>query len=194
MASATFGQRNAIQPAKSIRSPKPAVAGRSDAERGTPQAEPPAADAGHAIDQQNARKVFVGALALLLIAVVLPVVFFSELYRDMGLRDSFRPDLNVRVERASCSRYFLLVTSCNVQLSWPDGDGRTMADSSFLVGFKSMGGLRVVPLRSSADPAVLTSSVALEHLGNRTWTLALISGICVLLGVLMLRKVSRSRA
>jgi hypothetical protein len=193
MASATFGQRNAIQPARAIRPPKAAAADRSDAGRNSPEAEPRAAGAGRTIDPGNARKVLVGALALVLIAIVLPAAFFSELHRDLALKDTFRMDPNVRVERASCSRYFFLATSCSVQLSWPDGNARRIADSNFLVGLKSMGGLRVLPMRSSADPAVVTSNVALEHLGNRTWTLALVSGICLLLGVLMLKKLLRSR-
>jgi hypothetical protein len=101
--------------------------------------------------------------------------------------------MSVRVERASCSRYFFLVTSCSVQLSWPDGNARRTAESNFLVGLKSMGGLRVMPVRSSADSGVVTSALALEHLSNRIWTMVLVPGTCLLLGVLMLMKLYRGR-
>jgi hypothetical protein len=56
-----------------------------------------------------------------------------------------------------------------------------------------MGGLRVVPVRSSADSSVVTSSVGLEQLSNRAWTLLLVPGTCLLLGALMLMKLLRGR-
>lgn len=194
MASATFGQRNAIKSATALGSPQvTAPPRRTDAELSGRGAEPRAADAVRVIDPSSARKIVVGALVLMLLAVVLPLSFFSELRRDAALKDTFRPDLRARVERASCSRYFFLVTSCSVQLSWPDGNARRTAESSFLVGLKSMGGLRVMPVRSSADATVVTSGIALEHLGNRIWTLMLVSGTCLLLGALMLMKLYRGR-
>jgi hypothetical protein len=130
---------------------------------------------------------------LILLAVMLPVGFLSELRRDAALMNTFRPDLSVTVERASCSRYFLLVSSCSVQLSWVDDSARRTANTSFLVGLKSMDGVRVLPVRSSADATVVTSAVALENLTNRTYTLLLIPGTCLLLSVVMLVKLHRGR-
>jgi len=163
------------------------------AELSRPEADPRVGNAVPTIDSTSARKIIVGALALMLIAVALPLGFLSELRRDAALKDTFRPDLSVSVERASCSRYLFLVTSCSVQLSWPDANARRTAESSFLVGLKSMGGLRVVPVRSSADSAMVTAGIALEHLSNRIWTLVLVPGTCLLLSVLMLIKLYRGR-
>ena len=206
MASATFGQRNAVQPTRTPRAAR-AAASRNlsakvdalEAEARALEAEARAIAASRAIDTprsiepDSARKTLIGALILLLFAVVLPVAYFSELRRDATLKDTFRPDLSLRVERADCSRYLFLVTSCNVQLSWPDGNARETAKSSFLVGLSGMGGLRVVPMRSATDPAVVTSSIALDYLGNRAWTLALLPGTCLLLGLLMLARLHRGR-
>jgi hypothetical protein len=198
MASATFGRRNVLDGRRNVvesrpRPPKAAAAREIDIDRGAVEAQPRAADAARAIEPGNARKILMGALALFLIAVVLPVTFFPELRRDLMLRETFRPDLTVRVENADCSRYLLLVTSCRVRFSWPDGNARRTAESGFLVGLTSMGGRLVMPVRSSADAAVVTSGVALDHLTNRTWTLALVAGACLLLGVLMLRKLLHGR-
>jgi hypothetical protein len=195
MATATFGRRNAVQSGPAPRAPAPR---RHDAE--APRwTEPDArgseveAPAGRAIDAGNTRNIVVGALVLLLLAVVLPMIYVSDLRRDAALQDTFGPDMSVRVERASCSRYFFLVTSCTMQFSWAERGVRKIADTGFLVGFKSMGGLSVVPVRSAADPAVVTAGVALDHLGNRTWTLVLVCGGCLLLGGLMLMKLYRGR-
>jgi hypothetical protein len=193
MASATFGRRNAIKSSGAIRPPAVAESRRSGAECITPEAEARAGEAVRAIDPARTRKIVVGMLALVLIAVALPLGFFSELRRDTALQDTFRADMSVRVERASCSRYFFLVTSCSVHLSWPEGNARRTAESSFLVGLKSMGGLRVMPARSTADSSVVTTAVALEHVSNRIRTMVLLPGTCLLLGVLMLLKLNRGR-
>jgi hypothetical protein len=193
MASAAFGRRNAIQPARAVRAPA-AAASRGLDERPRPEAEPRAGDAVPASDSAVDWKTVVGALVLLLIAVALPLGYVSDLRRDAALKNTFRLDLSVKVEHANCTRYYFLVTSCSVQLSWPDGDARRTTDGSFLVAFNSMGGLRVMPVRSSTDPMVVTSALALDHLSNRFWTLLLVPGMCLLLSVLMLMKLLRGRA
>ena len=121
------------------------------------------------------------------------VLFFSDLRRDMALQDTFRPDPGIAIESASCRRYLFLVSHCSMHFSWQDGAAGRMAESSLLVGFKSMGGLRVIPVRSAVDPTVVTASVALDHLSNRIWTLTLVPGACLLLGVLMLMKLGRRK-
>jgi hypothetical protein len=144
-----------------------------------------------AVDPGKARTIRIGALVLIGFAVLMAVLFFPDVRRDAALQSTFRPDFNVMVERANCSRYVLVVTHCSVSVSWQDGAGRSMSNSSFLVGLKGMGGLRVIPVRSVADPSVVTSAVAVEHLSNRIWTLVLAPGLCLLLGVLMLLKLRR---
>ncbi len=193
MASATFGRRNEVKSARAIRPPAGASSRRLDAELTTPVVEPRANDAVHAIDPASTRQIVVGMLGLVVIAAVVLLCFFSELRRDAALQDTFRPDLSVKVEHASCSRYFFLVTSCSVQFSWPDGNARKTAESSFLVGLKSMGGLSVMPVRSSADSSVVTSALALQNLSNRFWTMVLVPGTCLLLSMLMLMKLNRRR-
>jgi hypothetical protein len=135
-----------------------------------------------------------GALMLLALGAGLPVSLLPELRHEMALENTYRPDLTVEVERASCRRYLFLVTSCSVNFSWVEGNARKTAESTFLVGLKSMGGVRVLPVRSPADPDTPTSAVALDNLGNRAWTLALVSGACLLLGLAMLMKLYGNRA
>lgn len=198
MAGVAFGRRNAVKPtrplARDMAAPR-AVQPESklDVDPVRWESELRAETPSRAIDPASARKGLAGALVLLLLAVMLPAIYFSELRRDAALEHTYRPDFSVRVERADCSRYFLLVTACSVGFSWHDDNVSKIASSSFLVGFTSMNGLRVVPMRSAADPTVVTSAVALEHLAKRTWTLVLISAACLLLGLLILRKLYRGQ-
>ena len=198
MAGVAFGKRNVPQPTRPLardRVASPAAQPRFEAEPVRWEAEPQAESTGRATDPATARNVLIGAVVLLLFAVVLPAIYFSELRRDSALENTYRPDFSIQVERANCSRYALLVTACSVSFSWQDNNNnvRQMADSSFLVAFRSMNGLAVVPMRSAANPTVVTSAVALESLGNRTWTLVLIPGFCLLLSLLMLRKLYRGQ-
>jgi hypothetical protein len=136
-------------------------------------------------------KAMLGALFMIAGAVFLVFMFAADLQRDISLQDTFRPDLRVKVERSECRRYAFVVSHCSVRFSWHDGATKHTADGSFLVGLKSMDGVRVIPVRSTADPSVVTSAVALVHLSNRTWTLALFSGASLLLGLLVLMKLRR---
>ena len=193
MATAAFGRRNVAHHAPAKRAAVDALPRRADAEPLTSELQPQTESGAPAIDPGSARKIGIGALVLIGFAVLMAFLFFPDLRRDAALQDTFRPDPSVMVERASCSRYLLLVTHCSMHFSWQDGAAGRTAESSFLVGLKSMGGLRVIPVRSGVDPTVVTAAVALEHLPNRIWTLVLAPGACLLLGVLMLMKLARGR-
>jgi hypothetical protein len=196
MATATFGRRNTIKPGTAPLSRRSVEALRKTySDLSAPVDEGQVVDRTRAFDPSSARKLVIAALALIGIAVLLLTCFLTELRRDAALIDTFRLDPSISVERASCRRYLFLVTSCSVQLSWRGAgtNTRQIADTRFLVGLKSMGGLMVMPVRSSADATVVTTAVALKNLPNRMWTLASISGGCLLLGVLMLLKLRRGQ-
>jgi hypothetical protein len=191
MATAAFGKRNIahrpapMQPAASAR-PRRTALEQVPAEGGQAVELPQ-----HATQRGDPHKAALGGLIMLASAVFLVVMFFSDLQRDLSLQGSFRPDFHVTVEQAKCSRYAFLVSHCSIRLGWQDGATRQTASSSFLVGLKSMDGVRVMPVRSTADPSVVTSAVALEHLNNRIWTLVLVTGTGLLLGLLGLMKLRR---
>ena len=191
MATTAFGRRNAAHRAP----PMPAAA--SAPPRGA--APEPAAfvlEQAAPFPQRTAKpgsplKATLGALFMIAGGVFLVFMFFSDLQRDISLQDTFRPDLRVSVERSECKRYAFVVSHCSVRFSWRDGATRHTADGSFLIGLKSMDGVRVIPVRSAADPSVVTSAVALVHLANRIWTLAFFAGASLLLGFLVLMKLRR---
>lgn len=197
MAAVAFGRRNVAQSAPMVRSrtapaarPPEAVAPRYDDIR----AEHEPAQASSAPEAASPLKIAIFGLVLLLVAVALPAFYFPELRRERALLDTYRPDFSVNVERADCSRYMFLLTNCRVNFSWAEGNTRRMANSSFLVGFRGMGGLQVVPMRSPADPGTVTSSVALDHLGNRMWTLVVLSGLALFMSVCVLMNLRSRRA
>jgi hypothetical protein len=191
MATTAFGRRNVAHRAPSV----PAAASASP--RGIapePAAfvlEQPAPFPKPTAKPGSPLKATLGALFMIAGAVFLVFLFAADLQRDISLQDTFRPDLRVKVERSECRRDAFVVSHCSVRFSWHDGATKHTADGSFLVGLKSMDGVRVIPVRSTADPSVVTSAVALVHLSNRTWTLALFSGASLLLGLLVLMKLRR---
>src|SRR5262249_44113871 len=134
-------------------------------------------DAEAAAGPAKERNVGVGGLILIGAGLLLALFFLPDLRRDVSLQDAFRADYNVAIERANGRRYLFLVTHCSVHFSWQDGGGRRTASSNFLVGLKSMGGVHTFPVRSGVDASVVTTSVALESLGNRIGTLALSCGL-----------------
>lgn len=186
MATATFGRRNVAHAAPSMR-PAASAPPEQMLVQGEQTAEPPQ----RAAQTADPLKANLGALAMIAGGVLLLVLFFSDLQRDISLQDTFRPDPGVNVERAKCTRYAFVVSHCSVRFSWQDGATQQTVDGSFLVGLKSMGGMPVIPVRSTADPSAVTSIAALAHLSNRIWTLALFSGASLLIGLLVLLRLRR---
>lgn len=130
----------------------------------------------------------------LVFAAALPAAFYPDLQRDTQLRATFQPDLRVKFDRGACTRYWFLVTRCAVSFSWLEAGARKTADTSFLVSLVSMGGIKIVPMRSSVEPTLVIPGTALDYLGNRTWTLAVLSSIGASLGVLFLTGLYRSQS
>lgn len=156
MATATFGRRNVAHLAPSMR---PAA---SAPRRATSEQMPVQSEQAVGLPQRTAQpvdplKATLGALGMIAGGVLLLFLFFSDLQRDISLQDTFRPDASITVERAKCTRYAFVVSHCSVRLGWQDGATQRTADGSFLVSLKSMGGMPVIPARSTADPSVVTS-------------------------------------
>lgn len=191
MATATFGRRNVAHRAPPIPSAADARPRRQALDGPPTQIEQTADLSPRATQPVNPVKAALGALFMIAGGALLIFLFASDLQRDISLQDTFRPDLSISVERAKCSRYVFLVSHCNVRFSWQEGATQQTADGSFLVSLQSMGGARVIPVRSTADPSVVTSAVALAHLSNRVWTLVLFSGASFLIGLLVLMKLRR---
>jgi hypothetical protein len=191
MATATFGRRNVVHRAPPMRpaanaQPRRTAQDQAPAQVGEPTELPERA--GH---PGNPLKATLSALAMIASGVVLIFLFASDLQRDLSLKGTFRPDFNVSVERATCSRYAFVVSRCSVRFSWREGATEQTASGNFLIGLKSMDGVRVIPVRSTADPSAVSSAVALDHLSNRIWTLAFLSGTSLLVGLLLLMKLRR---
>ena len=194
MATATFGRRNIAHSASAARPSASAAPRRPEAASLASDINPHNESAERAVTPDKAGNIRIGALVLIGCGLLLAFFFFPDLRREASLQDTFRPDFNVVVERANCRRYIFVVTHCSLQFSWQDGAGRSTASSSFLVGLKWMGGTQVIPMRSAADPSVVTSAIAVESLSNRICTLILAPGLCLLIGVLMLVQVRSDRA
>ena len=98
----------------------------------------------------------------------------------------------MKVEKANCTRYWFLVSTCDVRLSWLDFGTTRIVHTGFIVSLTSMNGTSIVPMRSAVDPNVLTSSAGLERLSNRAWTLGALSTFgllfCGLFAVGLLRR------
>jgi hypothetical protein len=191
MATATFGRRNVVHRAPPTRPAANAPPRRTVQDQLQAQVGEPAELPERAANPGNPLKATLSALAMIASGVFLIFLFASDLQRDLSLKGTFRPDFNVSVDRAKCSRYVFIVSQCSVRFSWRDGATEQTASGNFLVGLRSMDGVRVIPVRSTADPSVVTSAVALDHLSNRIWTLVFLSGASLLLGVLVLMKLHR---
>lgn len=192
MATATFGRRNVVRHAPPARPSASAPPRRIAQDQIQPQVGEPAELPERAANPVSPLKATLSALAMIASGVLLIFLFASDLQRDVSLKGTFRPDFNVSVDRAKCSRYVFIVSQCSVRFSWQDGATEQTASGNFLVGLRSMDGVRVIPVRSTADPSVVTSAVALDHLSNRIWTLVFLSGICLVIGLLVLLKLRRA--
>ena len=121
----------------------------------------------------NLSKMQLGGFLLLIPALVLAALWFygPGVVRDLRHAGTFTTATDLRATDGDCRRHVFLVTLCSARLRSVYG-AEPVRDTSFMMFFRSGDGVRMIPVRSTADPSVVGISYATSDvLTNRTVSL-----------------------
>ncbi len=93
----------------------------------------------------------------------------SDVLRDHRLAGSWRPAYDMQATDGHCKSYWFLLTDCTAKIISVAEPDQPAVASHFIMSFASGDGERLVPVRSTVDPSVVTIGYAAEtKLWNRT--------------------------
>jgi hypothetical protein len=117
-----------------------------------------------------------------------------DLWRDVRLASTYRAAADIEAKDGSCKNALYLMSMCDVTLVARGADGRTRKIGSYqLYGPGSMGGVAIVPVRSTVDPDAITHQAAIDHLTGRIITFLLLFGLMAMMTVSFTRDLLAGR-
>jgi hypothetical protein len=136
-------------------------------------------------------------MAMFLVAAVylfFAIPYAPDLLRDRRLAGTWQAAYDMQARDGHCTRFYFLLTRCTAEiasLAEPDAPATSVG---FIMGFAGGGGEALVPVRSTADPSVVTIAYAAEtELRNRTLTFAALTLMTLAVFVGGLGKLARGR-
>jgi hypothetical protein len=119
------------------------------------------------------RVTLIMVLLFTVLAVALPYALLPDLLYDFRISKHAVPDTEANIEGSCKTKVF--INDCEVKITYrpdPAATAEEVASHDFLfLAFSTADTTGVV--RSADDPRMITTSMAIEHLGNRVVTLAL---------------------
>jgi hypothetical protein len=131
-------------------------------------------------------KLVLGLLLMAAALCFLTVTYAGDLLRDIRFAGTWQAAYDLRVVSGSCTRHNFVVTRCSAKILSNAEPNQAPLEREFMMLFSSGGGERLVPVRSTANPAVVAIAYAAEtKLANRTITFLVLAGACaaILIGI-----------
>jgi len=112
--------------------------------------------------------------------LILP--YGGAVLRDVRLAGTWQPAYDIQIVAPKCTRYNLTLTICSATLKSLAEPDQAPVAVDYMMLFKSGGGERLVPVRSTVDPSALTIAYPAETLlTNRLLTFLVIAfGVAVI--------------
>lgn len=123
-------------------------------------------------------KALLGVLMFGGIAVAMAVYTLPNLVSDWQVRAGAMPYADARIIRGSCSSK-IFIHICDANLLVQSKSGRYTREVNYVVADFHTGAYTVAVMADPAQPALLTTDLALEKLWNRTITAAVVGLLMV---------------